>query len=331
VLREAVAAGYTARGVPTSLDQILITSGTQQALDLVLRLSVPAGAPVLVESPTYPNALAALAARRARISTHGLDAATGWDAELLLGALRQTRPRLAYVIPEFHNPTGHLMPLDLRERLVATAHATGTELIVDESFVDLPLDGGTLPPPLAVFDRHSRVVSIGGMSKPYWGGLRIGWVRASAPLVQRLAALRVGVDMASPVLEQLVAVRLLEQAPTIVAARRAQLAIRRDALVGSLTEMLPEWRFFIPTGGVTLWAELDGPISSALARAAEDVGVRLAPGPRFGLDGTLERFIRLPFTLPPDDLAEAVHRIASVRHDLDRAGRPTWRTPAVIA
>jgi DNA-binding transcriptional MocR family regulator len=82
---------------------------------------------------------------------------------------------------------------------------------------------------------------------------------------------------------------------------------------------------------VTLWAELDGPISSALARAAEDVGVRLAPGPRFGLDGTLERFIRLPFTLPPDDLAEAVHRIASVRHDLDRAGRPTWRTPAVIA
>jgi DNA-binding transcriptional MocR family regulator len=331
VLREAVAAGYTARGVPTSLDQILITSGTQQALDLVLRLSVPVGAPVLVESPTYPNALAALAARRARISTHGLDAATGWDAELLLGALRQTRPRLAYVIPEFQNPTGHLMPIGLRERLVATAHATGTELVVDESFVDLPLDDAPVPPPLAVFDRHSRVVSIGGMSKPYWGGLRIGWVRASAPLVQRLAALRVGVDMSSPVLEQLVAVHLLAQSETIVAARRAQLVFRRDTLVEALTALLPEWRFFIPTGGVTLWAELDGPISSALARAAEDVGVRLAPGPRFGLDGTLERFIRLPFTLPADDLTEAVRRIASVRHDLDRASRPTWRTPAVIA
>jgi DNA-binding transcriptional MocR family regulator len=331
VLREAVAAGYTARGVPTSLDQILITSGTQQALDLVLRLSVPAGAPVLVESPTYPNALAALSARRARISTHGLDAATGWDAELLLGALRQTRPRLAYVIPEFQNPTGHLMPTGLRERLVATAHATGTELVVDESFVDLPLDDAPVPPPLAVFDRHSRVVSIGGMSKPYWGGLRIGWVRASAPLVQRLAALRVGVDMSSPVLEQLVAVHLLAQSGTIVAARRAQLAFRRDTLVDALAALLPEWRFHLPAGGVTLWAELDGPISSALARAAEDVGVRLAPGPRFGLDGTLERFIRLPFTLPADDLTEAVRRIASVRHDLDRASRPTWRTPAVIA
>ncbi|HET9519382.1 MAG TPA: PLP-dependent aminotransferase family protein [Actinoplanes sp.] len=331
VLREAVAAGYSARGVPTAVDQILITSGTQQALDLVLRLSVPAGAPVLVESPTYPNALAALAARRARITTHGLDAGTGWDAELLLGALRQSRPRLAYVIAEFHNPTGHLMPADLRERLVTTAHATGTELVVDESWVDLSLDGGALPPPLAVFDRHSRVVSIGGMSKAYWGGLRIGWVRASAPLVQRLAALRVGVDMASPVLEQLVAVRLLAQSATIVTARQVQLAARRDALVAALTAMLPQWRYFVPTGGATLWAELDGPISSALARAAEEVGVRLAPGPRFGLDGTLERFLRLPFTLPAEDLTEAIRRIASVRPHLDRAGRPAWRTPAVIA
>ena len=330
-LRDAVAAAYTARGVTTSAEQILITSGTQQALDLVLRLSVPAGASVLVESPTYPNALAALAARRARISTHGIDSATGWDGEMLLGALRQTRPRLAYVIPEFHNPTGHLMPTALRERLVAAAHATGTELVVDESFVDLPLGAGEMPPPVAVFDRHSRVVSIGGMSKAYWGGLRIGWVRASAPLVQRLAALRVGVDMASPVLEQLVAVHLLRDAATIVAARRAQLAFRRDALVGALREYLPEWQFSVPAGGVTLWAELDGPISSALSRAAEDVGVRLAPGPRFGLDGTLERFLRLPFTLAADDLTEAVRRIASVRHDLDRAARPAWRTPAVIA
>jgi DNA-binding transcriptional MocR family regulator len=80
-----------------------------------------------------------------------------------------------------------------------------------------------------------------------------------------------------------------------------------------------------------LWAELDGPISSALARAAEDVGVRLAPGPRFGLDGTLERFLRLPFSLPPTDLIEAVRRIAEVHHDLDRAVRPSWRSPAVIA
>ncbi|MBB2941576.1 DNA-binding transcriptional MocR family regulator [Actinoplanes lutulentus] len=329
-LRAAVAEAYTARGVTTSAEQIMITSGTQQALDLVLRLSVPVGAPVLVETPTYPNALAALAARRARISTHGLDIETGWDGEMMLGALRQTRPRLAYVIPEFHNPTGHLMPAELRERLVVGAHSAGAELVVDESFVDLPLEGQEMPPPVAVFDRHSRVTSIGGMSKAYWGGLRIGWVRASAPLVQRLAAIRVGVDMGSPVLEQLVAVHLLRLAPEIVAARRAQLRFRRDALVETLREMLPEWRFVVPAGGVTLWAELDGPISSALSRAAEDLGVRLAPGPRFGLDGTLERFLRLPFTLAADDLIESVRRIAAVRHDLDHSPRPTWRSPVVI-
>ncbi|WP_329012187.1 PLP-dependent aminotransferase family protein [Micromonospora rifamycinica] len=331
-LREAVARTYTERGLPTSAEQIMVTSGTQHALDLVLRLALAPGGNVLVESPTYPNALAALAARRARISTHGLAVDAGWDADLLLGSIRQTRPKLAYLIPEFQNPTGHLMPAELRERLVATAHAAGTDLVVDESFVDLPLNGTPLPPPVAVFDRHSRVISIGGMSKPYWGGLRIGWVRASAPQVQRLAAARVGVDMASPVLDQLVAVHLLAQAPAIVAARRAQLVTQRDALLDVLAERLPDWRVGVPRGGVTLWVELDGPISSALARAAEEVGVRLAPGPRFGLDGTLERFLRLPFTLPADDLVEAVGRLAAIRYDLDRgAGRPRWREPAVIA
>jgi DNA-binding transcriptional MocR family regulator len=331
-LREAIAQEYTERGLTTSAEQIMVTNGTQHALDLVLRLTVPAGAGVLVESPTYPNALAALSARRARIATHGLDAlGAGWDADLLLDAIRQTRPRLAYLIPEFQNPTGHLMPAELRERVVATAHASGTDLVVDESFVDLALDGTPMPPPTAVFDRHSRVVCIGGMSKPYWGGLRVGWVRASAPFVQRLAALRVGVDMASPVLDQLVAVHLLARADVIVPARQTQLAAQRDAVAAALREALPEWRFTLPSGGVTLWAELDGPISSALARAAEEVGVRLAPGPRFGVDGTLERFLRFPFTLPAAELIDAVKRLAAVRYDLDRTSRPQWREPAVFA
>ena len=94
---------------------------------------------------------------------------------------------------------------------------------------------------------------------------------------------------------------------------------------------LPDWRFTLPAGGVTLWAELDAPVSSALARAVGELGVRLAPGPRFGLDGTLERFLRLPFTLPAADLVEAVHRIAAARYDLDRAHRPSWTEPAIIA
>jgi DNA-binding transcriptional MocR family regulator len=308
----------------------MITSGVQHALDLALRLLVPTGQPVLVESPTYPNALAAVVGRRGRVLTHGLSEA-GWDAELLLATLRQNRPRLAYLVPEFQNPTGHLMDDRLRERLPAAAHVAGTDLVVDESFVELSLDEPAMPLPVAAYDRHARVLSIGGMSKPYWGGLRIGWIRAAAPLVQRLAAVRVGMDMAGPVLDQLVAARLLGFADEVVAARRELLRERRDALVLALDKELPEWRYRLPTGGVTLWVELDAPVSGALARAAESYGVRLAPGPRFGMDGTMERFLRLPYTLPPDQLVEAVSRIAAARRDLERPARRTWEAPALVA
>src|SRR5690606_8263382 len=129
--------------------------------------------------------------------------------------------------------------------------------------------------------------------------LRIGWVRAAGPVVQRLAAVRASVDLSSPVLDQLVAVRLLERADEIIPARRRQLLEQRDALVGALRDELLQWRFTVPGGGVSLWAELDAPVASALARAVEELGVRVAAGPRFGVDGTMERFLRLPYTLPP--------------------------------
>ncbi|HEX6497563.1 MAG TPA: PLP-dependent aminotransferase family protein [Micromonosporaceae bacterium] len=329
-LREAVAAMFRDRGLPTSPDQIMITNGVQHALDLTLRLLAPPGHSVLVEVPTYPNALVGISAGRRRVVPHGLTD-DGWDDDLLLTALRQTRPRLAYLIPEFHNPTGHLMPLGLREALPGAAHAAGTDLVIDETFVDLPLDGQPVPPPVACFDRHARVFTVGGMSKPFWGGLRIGWIRTAAPLVQRLAAVRVGVDMAGPVLDQLVAVRMLARAAEVVAHRRAELRARRDTLVAAVRRELPEWRVRVPTGGVSLWAELDAPVSSALARTAERRGVRIAPGPRFGLDGTMERFLRLPYTLPEADLVDAVSRLAAARADLDEGARPTWSEPALVA
>src|SRR5690606_13215326 len=147
--------------------------------------------------------------------------------------------------------------------------------IVDESFVDLPLPGGEAPsgeapsgeapsgeapggelpggeapsgeavvmPPVASFDRNARVLTVGGMTKPYWGGIRVGWIRAAAPIIARLAALRVAVDMAGPVLDQLVALRLLDRADQLLPARRAQLAHRRDVLVRALARELPDWTF----------------------------------------------------------------------------------------
>lgn len=332
-LREEIACAYTARGLPTAPDQVMITGGVQQALDLLLRLLVAPGQRALVETPTYPNALSAFLAGRARISSYaiGFD---GWDPDLLLSTVRAAQARVAYLIPEFHNPTGHLMPASLREKLPPAAHAAGTDLIIDESFVDLALDpdaAAAMPPAVASFDRTARVLTIGGMSKAFWGGLRIGWVRGPAALIARLAAARVGVDMASPVLDQLVAARLLQRRDTIVAARRKQLLVQRDTLAAALRAELPEWRFVLPRGGMVIWAELDAPVSSALARSAEELGVRVAPGPRFGADGTMERFMRLPFTLPETDLVEAVRRLAEARTDLDRPRRHAWSTQTVLA
>jgi DNA-binding transcriptional MocR family regulator len=330
VLREAVASEYTDRGVPTSPDQIMITGGVQHALDLVLRLLVAPGQRVLLETPTYPNALTAVIASRARLVAYAISEA-GWDDDLLLTTVRDARARLAYLIPDYHNPTGHLMDSSLRERLPAAAHAVGTDIVVDESFVDLRLDGPEVPPAVATFDRAARVLTIGGLSKPYWGGLRIGWVRAATSITARLAAARVAVDMSSPVLDQLVAAHLMGMRDQVVAARRAELKNRRDTLVAALRAHLPEWRFVVPHGGLCLWVELDAPVSSALARAVEDAGVRLAPGPRFGADGTMERFMRLPYTLPEADLVEAVRRLADARQSLDRPSVRPLRAPAIVA
>ncbi|MEV6927035.1 PLP-dependent aminotransferase family protein [Dactylosporangium sp. NPDC051485] len=331
VLREAIARQYTERGLHTDPDQVMITGGVQQALDLLLRLLVAPGQRALVETPTYPNALSAFIAARARMSAYAIGP-DGWDADLLLSTIRAAQARVAYLIPEFHNPTGHLMPAALRERLPATAHAAGTDLIIDESFVDLALEPDlSLPPAVASFDRTARVLTIGGMSKAYWGGLRIGWVRGPAPLIARLAAARVGVDMASPVLDQLVAARLLQHRESIVSARRKQLLVQRDTLAAALRAELPGWRFALPRGGMVIWAELDAPVSSALARSAEELGVRVAPGPRFGADGTMERFMRLPYTLPEADLVEAVRRLAAARADLDRPRRHSWSAQTVVA
>jgi DNA-binding transcriptional MocR family regulator len=330
VLREAVAADFTRRGLPTLADQIMITSGVQHALDLVLRLLVAPGQRVLLETPTYPNALTAVLASRARVVGYALGDA-GWDGDLLLSTVRDARARLAYLIPDYHNPTGHLMETALRERLPVAAHTVGTDIVVDESFAELRLDGPQLPPSVATFDRAARVLTIGGMSKPYWGGLRIGWVRAATSITARLAAARVAVDMSSPVLDQLVAAHLLGAREQVLAARRAQLTARRDTLVAALRARLPEWRFVVPHGGLSLWVELDAPVSSVLARTVEELGVRVAAGPRFGADGTMERFLRLPYTRPEADLVEAVERLARARESVDRVPVRPLRAPAIVA
>jgi len=309
-LREAIAARYAARGAETTLDQIFVTAGAQHALTLLLRVFAGAGDRVLTEHPTYANALDAireLGARAVPVPLHG----DGWDLQMLEATLRQSAPRLAYTIPDHHNPTGLLLRDDGRERLVALARAHRTPFVVDETMVGLELDAPG-PAPVAAHDLPGETaITIGSMSKAFWAGLRIGWIRTSPALVRRLSTARAAVDLSSPVVEQLVATELLRDAGAILAARRDAVRSRRDALTAALRAQLPQWRFDVPTGGLVLWAELDAPRSSALAAIADRHGVRVAPGPRFGVDGAFENRIRLPYCLPENTLEDAVARLAA--------------------
>jgi DNA-binding transcriptional MocR family regulator len=311
-LRAAVADRFTRRGLATVPDQILVTSGAQHALTLVLGLLCGPGDRVMVENPTYPNALDAVS--RARLRTVPVPVTgAGWDIEAVEATLRQAVPRLAYLVPDFHNPTGCLMPGHERERVLRAAGRAGTWLVVDETLAELALDV-TAPPPFASHagaGGSGQVVTIGSMSKTHWGGLRIGWLRAPAALVAELAAQRVATDMGGSVLDQLLALDLLARADGLLPSRLDELRVRRAALADALAEYLPQWSWRLPPGGLSLWVDLGEPIASALARQALGHGVRIEGGACFATDpGLFAQRLRVPYTTPPDTLREAAHRLS---------------------
>ena len=321
-LRRAVAARYDQRGLPTGADQVLITNGAQHGWSLVLRLFTGVGDRVLVEAPTYPNAIEAARGCGTRPVPVGLER-DGWDLDMFAATLRQSNPRLAYLLPDHQNPTGLVLDTEGRARVAAVAARARTPLVIDETLADLSLDGPPMPAPFAASAGAGTVLSIGSTSKTFWGGLRVGWIRTEPDLVRRLAAARAGLDLGTPVLEQLVSTHLLADIDAILTGRRVDLLEQRTALESALHSHLPAWRWRQPSGGLSLWVELDAPVSSLLASTAEAYGIALAAGPRFGVDGSFERFLRLPFTLGVDVVYEAVQRLAVVRAAIGpaRAGR----------
>ena len=319
-LREAVAARYTARGVPTLPEQILVTTGAQNGLCIVLETFAHPGDAVVVESPTYPHALDALRRARARLVPAGVNA--GWDLELIAGGMRQAAARLVYLIPDFQNPTGRLMTDGERAALVAAARDTGAYVVSDETFAELAVEDVTMPRPLAAHDTDGRVISIGSAAKVMWGGMRIGWIRAGQALLRRLVETRETIDLASPVLEQLIVTELLERIETIRAERRTTLGERRTALIEALRRECPGWEWAVPPGGLSLWARLPGVSSTALASAVARHGVHVVPGTAFGVDGVLDDHLRVPYVLPPEHLREAAARLGRAQRDAPAAQPP---------
>lgn len=311
VLREAIADRYRARGLPTEPDEILVTIGAQHAIALLGRVLVNRGDNVLIESPSYPHAVDTLRDAGARLRAVSVSTEAGWDAGGLEQVLRRASPTLGYLMPDFHNPTGQSMPDELREKVVQLATSVGTVLIADETMGELAIDG---PPHALPFAAHgipgSRPILVGSVGKSLWGGLRIGWIRAERPIIQRVARARTSGDLGTPLLEQLMVADLLRDYDAILELRRAQLRDGRDHLIRVLGEQIPDWQAIAPRGGLTLWVNLGAPVSSQLTLAARNEGLLLAAGPLFGIDGAFERFLRIPFSYSVDDLDRAVGALA---------------------
>ena len=335
-LREAIAERYTQRGLPTLPDQILVTAGAQGAITLVSRLLLRGGDRVLVEGPSYPNALDSLSASRARLSPVPLDESGWMDGARripLAHATERLSPRLVYSIPHFHNPTGLLMPPETAGPLARAARRAGAWLLADETVTDTALDVPVPPPFGAAVSAGDteRLLVCGSLGKSFWGGIRMGWLRASTRMVHELAAARASLDLASPVLDQLIAVAVIREGMGVPDDRRAEARGKREVLESALREAIPDWTWRTPVGGHCLWVRLaEGEESTSLVYRAGTHGVLLQSGPRFGADpGTYERYLRLPFTLEPDAIRTAVTRLAAARTALGPLRAPAARRDLV--
>ncbi len=317
VVRQAIADRYTARGLPTDPDEILVTVGALHALALIARTTMSRGDRVLVETPSYPHAVDALRGAGGRLVSVPVSGDSGWDMSVLEQVFPRTSPVLAYLMLDNHNPTGVSMPLDQRERLAELAAAQGTTLIVDETIGGLELDGQSPLPPFATL---GRAVLLGSLGKSVWGGLRIGWMRADRELAQRAARVRFSGDLGTPILDQLVLLELLPQLDRILVDRQDYLRASRDHLRARLAERLPDWHVPHTPGGIAAWINLGLPASSQLALAARAEGLVVAAGPRFGFDGVFERFVRIPFTYPPDVIDRGVDALAAAWGRVTRGG-----------
>ncbi|WP_018333620.1 PLP-dependent aminotransferase family protein [Actinomycetospora chiangmaiensis] len=317
LLRAAIAERLTAQGLPTAPDEVMVTAGAQHAHSLAVRALVRPGDRVLIEQPTYPGAVDLVRHTSARPVPMALDrdphGRTRWDVGAFATSLRESAPALAYLVPDHHNPTGAVMDAETRGAVVAAARRHGVPLVVDDCLREMWLDE-PVPPPLGAWATtagEAPVLTIGSMSKTVWGGLRMGWMRGPRAVLRRIATSRASDDIASPVLEQLVATALLARLDDLLPQRRAATAAQRDHLVAALRRTFPEWAVPSPTGGLSTWIDLGAARSSALVDAAARQGLHLAAGPRFGIGGAFEGFLRVPYTHRVDVLDDAVERLAA--------------------
>ncbi|WP_207938956.1 PLP-dependent aminotransferase family protein [Actinomadura darangshiensis] len=302
-LRSLIADRYTAEGLATRPEQVLITSGTRSALALLSAHLLPRV--VAVEIPTYFDPLAGFRATGTRLA--GCRVTTdGWDLDQLDDAFRIAAGGMAYLVPDFQNPTGALMPVAARRTVARLAERHRVTVVADETMRDLDLRD--TPAPL---QRIPRSVLIGSAAKTIWAGLRVGWIRGTAALIGELARHPMCEPLSAAPTQQLVATELLRDLEPVLRDRRAALRRQRDHLSG-LLDGDDRWRFTVPQGGLALWLHLTTMRADLVVTRARAYGLELSPGPSFAADATHSHHLRLPYTPP-------IHTLDRVATALDQA------------
>jgi len=306
-LREAIAEHYNGINLVTSARQILVTNGAQQALSLLGSLYLQRGDTVLIEDPTYYGAVDAFRAAGARLSSLPVGK-EGVSPTILRERISSTAARLVYLTPTFQNPTGSVMPVLARKAIAKIATELGTPVIDDCCLSDVVLDG-EVPPPLAFYGDPETLITVGGLSKLMWPGLRVGWIRAAENVIERLARVKTAFELGSSLLTQAIAVQLIAAIPEARRLRRIQLIPRRRALVDLLKKHLPDWKFRTPAGSFFHWVELSEGDAREFSQVALRHGVAIMPGNTMSAAGMQSRSVRLPYLSEPDTLRLGIERL----------------------
>ena len=316
-LRELLAARSAERGVACSVEQVMLTSGSQQALDLIGRMLLNPGDAVAVECPTYLGALQAFNQYQPRFVAVPTDD-HGLDVEALANLLDDPpHPiKLLYVIPNFQNPSGRTMSLERRQQLARLSNERSLLIVEDDPYGELRYEGDRLPS-IQAFDERGTVMYLSTFSKVLAPGLRLGWIVAAPEAVRSLLRAKQPADLCTSELTQMAVYVALgsglveRQIPRLIEAYRP----RRDALVAAVRAHFPaDTRLVRPAGGMFAWAELPSHIDTT-ARLPEAVRAKVAyvPGRAFHVDGAGNSAMRLNFTnVTERRLQEGIERLATV-------------------
>jgi 2-aminoadipate transaminase len=326
-LRELLVRHMARYGIRVQPANVMITSGSQQGLDLIGRLFVNPGDRILVESPTYLGALQAWGAYQAEYLAVPIDD-EGLDVDRLEEQLRGG-PKFLYILPNFQNPAGVTLSLPRRRRLVELANHYGAPIVEDDPYGQLRFEGEHLPPLVQIDAEYhdcdrgdcefsGDVLYLSTFSKTLAPGLRVAWIVAPESVIARLVQMKQGADLHTSTFCQMVAHEVARDGFLDRHARRirALYGERRNAMLAALERHFPaEVRWTKPAGGLFLWLTLpEGCDSTALLRLAlEQEKVAFVPGAPFFPRGGGERTCRLNFSYcPPDAIDEGIRRLGAV-------------------